>query len=190
MKKNPLSALTNRITSTRGIHCGHPGVLSKIKLSSVGTPDGVLSVTLDVFISDTGNFSISGMSWLNRREHNGGQIKDTLKEWADHCAHEEIRNAALWILKVWELYHLNDMKAGTPEQHAALSDMSEVVYPEDWYTKACNHLKAKGLYVVELDGTPYKFGSRWLTHTIPAEDLTLLREGFAPSIFPHEDSVL
>lgn len=171
-----------KIEAKKGIHCGKSGILSTVTLPTVNTPDGKLRLTLDVFISDTGNFSISGGSWLNRAEYCFGQIEDTLKEWADYCVHEEMRNDALWILQMWELYHLNDMRAGTPEQHAALSDMRAFQYPENWYDVACEHLKAKGLYEVDLNGKSYKFGYSWLTHPIPQDDLSKIRAYFAPDM--------
>jgi hypothetical protein len=171
-----------KIESKKGVHCGKSGILSTVTLPTVGTPNGKLLVKLDVFISDTGNFSISGGSWLGREEYCFGQIEDTLKEWAKHCPHEKMRNDALWILQMWELYHLNNIKAGTPEQHEALSDMRPFKYPESWYDVACEHLKEKGLYEVNLDGKSYKFGTRWLTHPIPQDDLNKLRTYFAPEM--------
>ncbi len=171
-----------KIEAKKGIHGGKSGILSKVTLPTVKTPYGSLRIVLNVFISDTGDFSISGGSWLNRKEHCFGQIKEVLKDWSDYCANESMRNDVLWILKMWELYHLNDTRPGTPEQHAALEDMRAVYYPEKWYDVACEHLKEKGLYEVDLNGQRYKFGSSWLTHPIPQDDLSKIRAYFAPDM--------
>ena len=164
-----------KISANQGIHCGKPGLISTIVLGSVGTPQGILSITLQAFISDAGNFSISGTSRVNGKEDAAGQIIDTLREWGDYCGLASTREKVEWLVRVWDKYHLNDMQPGTPEQMEALGDMPDM--PE-WYAAACEHLKAKGLYEVQLEGKPYKFGHRWLTAPIPEEHLTVMRAFF------------
>jgi hypothetical protein len=101
-----------------------------------------------------------------------GQIRETLAEWFP------------WLMPFFD-YHLNDMHAGTLEQEAELerakADGRLPVYD---YAKACDVLKAAGLYevptgktnrvnVVAGDGgnvdvpEMYTYGHSWLKRDIP-----------------------
>lgn len=73
-------------------------------------------------------------------------------------------------LRLWRKYHLNGMKAGTPEQEAFLKEKQA----QGWrykYEEACELLKEAGLNPVELDGKPYYYGHAWLYRPIPENDL-------------------
>lgn len=71
------------------------------------------------------------------------------------------------IARLGETYHLNEMHAGTPEQEKAIKEAGITDYRE-----CCEYLKNIGLYEVTLpDGSPYKYGHRWLTKEIPEADL-------------------
>jgi hypothetical protein len=123
-------------------------------------------------------------------EGGGGQCIDRIAEaYPDDPKVQEIAG-------VWEKYHLNDMKAGTPEQVAFLKaretkypdDMKAAPYNGDHYAWAVGALKAAGLYEVQIErGTLqacggfenrsdpithkllYRYGERWLFSPIPAE---------------------
>jgi hypothetical protein len=79
---------------------------------------------------------------------------------------------------VWDEYHLNDMKAGSPAQEAFLkANPVTYTYPESHYEKACEALAAAGLnpdpnYLHE--GKPYKYGSAWLRAEVPNEVISFL----------------
>jgi hypothetical protein len=45
----------------------------------------------------------------------------------------------------------------------------------DSYTVDCELLKRHGLYEVEVDGKPYKYGHSWLYRAIPESDLNKIR---------------
>lgn len=45
----------------------------------------------------------------------------------------------------------------------------------DSYTVDCEILKRNGLYEVEVDGKPYKYGHGWLYRAIPEKDLNKIR---------------
>lgn len=78
------------------------------------------------------------------------------------------------FLDIWDRWHLNDMRAGTPEQmdyvrnyrkHHAMANYDEI----------CNALKNAGLYeVVRADGTLYKYGHAWILEPIPADVVQFL----------------
>lgn len=77
------------------------------------------------------------------------------------------------IHRLWKLYHLNDMHAGTPEQEAYLKEHRT---GRADYSSDCALLKEAGLYEVKLDGKPYCYGERWLYRPIPEEDLAEIRK--------------
>jgi hypothetical protein len=69
------------------------------------------------------------------------------------------------LRRLWKLYHLNDMHAGSRSQEDAL--IAEFGKIPD-YNKACEYLKSIDLYKDEND---YVYGSAWQYREIPAEDL-------------------
>lgn len=74
--------------------------------------------------------------------------------------------------EIWDEYHLNDMKAGTPEQEAFIKCWKKFHKYE--YTDVCRALKDVGLYEVDLDGEPYKYGHKWLSIEVPQDVLEFL----------------
>lgn len=113
-------------------------------------------------------FSACGTVW-NQTQTDcimGGQCIDSM---LDLAKKNNWSSAELELLqevkKLWKAYHLNGMHAGTPEQEAAL-----VGFKGD-YTAQCEHLRTLGLYEVEHQGKPYKYGHAWLFQPIPAADL-------------------
>jgi len=85
----------------------------------------------------------------------GGQCLDEIKE-------KHPTNLLLsQIFKVWKRYHLNDMKAGTPDQESAINEWEKDHRYE--YGEACDHLESIDL--INDDG--YRYGSKWLYSPIP-----------------------
>ena len=84
-----------------------------------------------------------------------------------------------------EKYHLNDHHPGTPEQEKCIQKHQEAVEAHehyvDHYTACCETLKEYGLYEVDLDGKPYKYGHAWLYRPIPDDDLAKIRYVLDPS---------
>ena len=80
-----------------------------------------------------------------------------------------------FLYDMWDKYHLNGMNAGTIEQEDALKEAVKngelTSYGANNYENTCNYLKSVGLYEVEVDGKPYKYGSGWLVREIPEDDL-------------------
>ena len=73
---------------------------------------------------------------------------------------------------VWERWHLNDMRAGTPAQEAWLRENPiNAVYPENHYEKACEALAAVGLN----PDNRYKYGSKWLFEEVSQDVLDFLQ---------------
>ena len=82
------------------------------------------------------------------------------------------------IYRIWKLYHLNDMQAGSPQQTAYLNTLTR---PEgaDCYTWECSKLAEVDLYIDNsylVDGKPYKYGTRWLKSELPMEVIKEIRD--------------
>lgn len=69
------------------------------------------------------------------------------------------------IAAIWERWHLNDLKAGTREQTAALNSFwrGEEKNPLDWYDRSVAYLAEAKL----LEDRGYRFGSQWLVEPLP-----------------------
>lgn len=74
------------------------------------------------------------------------------------------------IVRLWKLYHLNDMKAGDREQEKAVKEYRK--NHEFDYKKVCEYLDSIGLLV--HDG--YKYGTAWKKEEIPADDLAIIKK--------------
>ena len=85
------------------------------------------------------------------------------------------------LFEVWDRWHLNDVRAGSPRQsefRRAHPDQFDVKYPVDHFANACGVLTRAGLnpdpeYL--LDGEPYRYGSAWLHEDVPDDALAFLR---------------
>lgn len=106
----------------------------------------------------------------------GGQCLDEINK---HRNELEERDAWDELYKMWRLYHLNGMHAGTPEQEKAIDEWKAAGNKYD-YSSACEHLKSVGLYEVVFSGLTvgrrmenekYKFGHAWIIQEIPGDDL-------------------
>ena len=78
------------------------------------------------------------------------------------------------LLEVWNRWHLNDLRAGSPDQESALR---EIEILGDYYPQAVAYLESLGLqpdpnYLV--DGKPYSYGTHWLKEEIPEEVIKYL----------------
>ena len=121
-------------------------------------------VTVDIELKyDNGKpcFTASGRIGI----HTAGQCLDTI---AEHIKTPRFNR----IYRLWKLYHLNDMNAGTPEQDELIEAWRQQNDIRGYdYGQACEYLKSIGKYEVEHDGKPYKYGSAWLYRAIPQKDL-------------------
>ena len=103
-----------------------------------------------------------------------GQIVDTLDDIqpADVAPGWTVEGARE-LATLWRLWHLNDMRAGTPAQEAHIREHRATIRaaPGDFYRAACAHLDAAGLLVD--DG--HRYGAKWLHEDIPPAVVAVLR---------------
>lgn len=122
-------------------------------------------------------FSASGSVWNSKQTDiiSGGQNLDEMYK------HLKRNKTFLIIYSLWKQYHLNDLTPGTPKQMAFLSTIQRPNNAE-FYTWECEQLEKVDLLIDDLDGKPYKYGTKWLTSDIPAyakEDINKLLEATA-----------
>ena len=78
-------------------------------------------------------------------------------------------NTFLEIYRLWKLYHLNNMHAGTKAQERLVK---EYLKDHDYdYREICQYLMLRGLY----EDHGYKYGSAWLYEEIPENDLLIIK---------------
>jgi hypothetical protein len=128
-----------------------------------------------------GKLSITGVEGPRRYGDSWGscgQIVMSLKNEQD-----KITPALSWskdmiarFFQVWEEWHLNDMRAGSPEQRAWLRanpiPEAEYAYPKSHYAVVSGKLAGAGL---NPDSTGYKYGHAWLSEELPQEVVEFLQ---------------
>lgn len=132
------------------------------KIDFYGTGRRINQVEVEIELRESNVFSASGDVW--NMHHTdivcGGQCLDEIKNF--------IKGNATFdsIYRLWKLYHLNDLHAGTKKQEEALKQKFGGVNA-NIYTEQCEYLKSINLY----DDNGYKFGTGWIKEEIPANDL-------------------
>ena len=76
------------------------------------------------------------------------------------------------IVRLWKLYHLSDMRAGDVEQEKAVKEYLKT-HSYD-YNAVCEYLDSKGLLVHQ----GFRYGSAWVKHPIPEDDLIKIKKLF------------
>lgn len=106
----------------------------------------------------------------NREPYSCGQICNSLKELV---ISEQDRPTVSTLLELWK-DHLNDMHAGTVEQHEHVEKNLTGFYD---YTEACKLLKEADLYEVDIPGRDkkYKYGTAWLYWPLSDKSLEILK---------------
>lgn len=102
-----------------------------------------------------------------------GQCLDSIKE--SRKGDKFNYNLFSKLYKLWKMYHLNDMHAGTPKQEKCLKQIKDIHKYN--YKMCCNILQENGLL---FDGG-YKYGTGWLYQNIPnsaLEEITALFEKY------------
>ena len=124
--------------------------------------------------------SISGGIWNNKHSDitTGGQINDTLRRLLDegkltpvNMSKEEFRK----LLDVWDRWHLNDVRAGTPRQLEVIDQhIDETQYKtyDGHYEKSLAILSD---YKLRKDGG-YEYGSAWLYEPLPQDVIDFVNE--------------
>lgn len=127
----------------------------------------VIEMVLRDADTDKPKLSISGELW--NAPHTdivmGGQCLDELAEFDELNSNSTFKE----LYRLWKLYHLNDMCPASRSQKDALIAEFGVI-PN--YDKACKYLKSIDLYE---DENNYEYGSSWVYHKIPANDLTEIK---------------
>ena len=127
-------------------------------------------VTLEMEYRD-GRFCVCGDVWNGRHTDIvcGGQCLDEL------LPYFKDNELFMTIYRLWDNYHLNDLHAGTKEQEEAIHEhFGKHKYID--YNERVEYLKSVNLYEVPYNGEMYKYGSGWISHSIPKEDIEVIKE--------------
>ena len=142
------------------------------KIDFNGCGRRINEVEVELRLKETSNgmeFSASGVIYNSKKTDCicAGQCLDEIGKYVGIPLFHEIHD-------LWKKYHLNGMHAGTEEQEAAIEawEAKENTYD---YTKVVDYLKSIGLYEVEYNGKPYKYGTSWLFREIPEQDLNRIK---------------
>lgn len=114
--------------------------------------------SITITYTDDGCLSITGKS-----RHCAGQIADELLEMPASEGRGYTEEMLSELNKVWNRWHLNDMRAGTPKQEDFVREyLKDNQYD---YTNITKALEENGL----LYDNGYKYGTGWLKEEVPLE---------------------
>lgn len=145
----------------------------KIDLNNCGRRINAVDVTVCLEEKESGKlvFTASGNIWNSKHTdiEYGGQCLDAIAETSvgSNSTFKE-------IYRLWKLYHLNNMHAGTPKQEAYLKSLNAPDITCD-YKSTCKALESADL----LNDNGYTYGLSWLYEPIPEADLNRIKELFA-----------
>lgn len=143
------------------------------KIDYNGCGRRINEVVLEVRLDQTDNgmeFLASGIIWNSKKTDAlcCGQCLGEIAKYVNIPLFKELHT-------YWQKYHLNGMHAGTEEQEKAIDEWKAQGNTYD-YKAAVEYLKSIGLYEVEYNGKPYRYGTSWLFREIPQEDLNRIQE--------------
>lgn len=177
---NPLAILAGYGAMMRKINIMNE-LHKVVRLGSVpyGHHSRMMGVFCKIEIKD-GRLSISGVEGPRRNGDCYGSCGQIDMHLRDQQA--EIVLAPSWdramltkFFEVWERWHLNDMRAGSPEQEQWLRNnpipKEEYAYPKSHYEVASGKLAAAGL---NPDKDGYKYGHAWKSEELPYEVVEFL----------------
>jgi len=141
--------------------------LGKIDATDNGIKDNAIDINIKL---KDGKFTASGAVWNRLKTDiiSGGQNIDEIFEYFP----DNITVAKVYT--IWKKYHLNDMNAGTQLQEDWLEQQrnSGELSRDASYEDTCEALKEHGLYEVEHNNEPYRYGAAWITQEIPQSIIT------------------
>ena len=136
--------------------------LGQVDYNNSGQKNCTAEIKIELKDSPKGKvLSIMGGIWNSKHSdyYTCGQCLDTILEFFP--SNPKVKR----IVEIWNRWHLNDMKAGTPKQEACIREMPTPKTGQAIYDLTCEYLESKGLLV----DNGYKYGSEWLFEEIPNE---------------------
>lgn len=109
----------------------------------------------------------SRLSFYGSGRHGSGQVSEYLIN--DKPAPGFTKDDVARLCHLWERWHLNDMRAGTPKQEEAVRQWRKVNKNAS-YKDTCEMLESINLLV----DNGYRYGSAWLKEEVPLDVLKWL----------------
>jgi hypothetical protein len=128
------------------------------------TAQGNVFITIRYFNKRLSLTGVEGPYSNGNASGSCGQIRDTLGRLTAPRFTKETLDQ---LKQIWDRWHLNDMKAGTPAQEDYLRENYKERYD---YTKASEVLREAGLN----PDNGYKYGSAWLFEEVPEDVINFL----------------
>jgi hypothetical protein len=160
--------------------------------------DGYHKMNMRVFCKikyKDGNLSITGVEEPRSNGNCLGSSGQIVMGWFPFCFQDVVLSAG-WtremvskFFEVWDRWHLNDMKAGTPRQEAAIREWRKG-RAKGWdYPEACKYLESIGLFEDTEEPNKagdgfYKYGHEWLKEDVPQEVIDFLESLPVTSVTP------
>ena len=130
-----------------------------------GIKDNLVEVEVQLDEGEKPRLSICGTVWNRLKTDciSAGQNLDTIRELIGFSP------LLKRVYPIWQRYHLNDMKAGSPRQEAYLAeyrDGNSIKEDSLGYTERVDLLEKAGLHP-DTQHNNYRYGSSWLYTPIP-----------------------
>lgn len=119
------------------------------------------SMTVEISFSD-GELSLVGYG-----RHGSGQVYEHIMDGTPLPPFT--RKDCFRLKQIWQRWHLNYMRAGTPKQEEVVRKWRSTIENPN-YEKTCKMLESLGL----LTDGGYKYGSKWLKEEVPLDVLEWL----------------
>lgn len=107
------------------------------------------------------------LSLVGSGRHGAGQVSECLTK--DNPAHGFTRKDCFRLKQVWNRWHLNHLRSGTPKQEEAVRSWRPTV-DDPSYEGACKMLESIDL----LTDNGYRYGTSWLKEEVPLDVLEWL----------------
>lgn len=140
--------------------------------------------------SEQGELSLTGVEGARASGNSKGSCGQiNLHDWViTKLSNGFSRSMVKQIRQTWKRWHLNNLRAGSPEQETFLRNLD---LPNDgtWFDKAKEELTKAGLNPDNNfmhNGKPYSFGQAWIKEEVPAEVIQWLYSLPSPVLKPSD----
>ena len=129
-------------------------------------------IKVELRTKNDGQYVLSMQGQIGGRNGSSGQCYEEIMDTYNKAPKQKQFELLQKICAVWERWHLNDLRAGTPRQMAALRELKKSQGKIGDYDAQLKYLESRNL--VEDNG--YKYGSAWLFEPLPQDVLNFIQK--------------